>query len=644
MENRWHVARRMSALALAGCLALGAAGCAQAASPASSESPEAASSESASESASSASESSGSSSGTVTVTAIDESLYDLDYTDRDKDPSYDAAAAVKIELAGATSAAGGAGVEAGGSTVTVTEAGVYLVSGELEGQIVVDAPEDAKVQLVLDGADIANPTGSAIYVKQADKCFITLAAKSENSLSDGADYAFAEGEDEPDAVLFSTCDLTLQGTGSLSVRASYNDGVKTKDDLVITGGTYVVDALGDGFVGKDSVKVADGDITVKTAEGDGIKSSKDTKETKGFVSIDGGTIAIDAADKGVKAETYLRIAGGGLAVKAADDALHCDGCGRILGGTVVLSAGDDAFHADYQLVIDDGTLEIAQSYEGLEGQAITMNGGDVHIVASDDGVNASSPDSGSDEFGAQMPGDGGAHWGGFGQSGEADAGRSGSGEAGDASQGGPGDRGDAGRGGGMMMGADESCTLTINGGALVVEADGDGLDSNGAIVMNGGTVYVNGPTSSADGALDCGTTITSNGGTLIAVGSAGMAEGFTDGAQAFGQVNLSGQAGAELQVKDSAGNVIASFTPTKAYQNVVVTVEGMTEGRAYAVASGNSQVEFTASTEASQAGFGGMGGQRPDDMGGRRPDGQGGGMGGPQGDGQMPQGGPGMRR
>lgn len=195
----------------------------------------------------------------------------------------------------------GNGATVDGSTVTITAEGVYVVSGSLDdGQLAVEAPEDAKVQIVLAGATIHNEDGPAVYVKQADKCFITLADGTQNALTDGAEYVLEDGSDEPYATLFSRADLTLNGTGALTVTSAYRHAVCSKDDLVITGGTYVVNAVEDALRGRDCVKIADGDFTL-IAGGDGIKSNKDTKATKGFVSIDGGTFVIEAGDDGIHA-------------------------------------------------------------------------------------------------------------------------------------------------------------------------------------------------------------------------------------------------------------------------------------------------------------------------------------------------------
>lgn len=226
--------------------------------------------------------------------SFDASALDLDYSNRDQDPSYDDASATHIALAGGAAMVDGSGATADGSTVTITAEGVYVVSGSLDdGQLVVETPEDAKVQVVLAGATIHNEDGPAMYVKQADKCFVTLADGTQNTLADGAEYVLEDGSDEPYATLFSRADLTLNGSGALTVTGAYRHAVCSKDDLVITGGTYVVSAAEDALRGRDCVKIADGDFTL-TAGGDGIKSNKDTNAVKGFVSIDGGTFAIEA--------------------------------------------------------------------------------------------------------------------------------------------------------------------------------------------------------------------------------------------------------------------------------------------------------------------------------------------------------------
>ena len=426
--------------------------------------------------------------------AFDASALDLDYSKRDTDASYDDASAVHIVLGGGSASVEGNGATVDGSTVTITAEGVYVVSGSLDdGQLAVEAPEDAKVQIVLAGATIHNEDGPAVYVKQADKCFITLADGTQNALTDGAEYVLEDGSDEPYATLFSRADLTLNGTGALTVTSAYRHAVCSKDDLVITGGTYVVNAVEDALRGRDCVKIADGDFTL-IAGGDGIKSNKDTKATKGFVSIDGGTFVIEAGDDGIHAQTYLRIAGGDISIAAVDDALHSNLEGLLAGGALDIEAGDDAFHVETKLVIDDGTVNVKACYEGYEAEKLYINGGDTHIVASDDAINAAAADLGDDDAdeaadaSVEAPGsEDGALPGGM----EAPEGapdvmggtppsgapqRNGEGANERELNGGAPDNAFAeGGAGGMGMG-DENCLIQINGGYTVLDAAGDGVE------------------------------------------------------------------------------------------------------------------------------------------------------------------------
>lgn len=622
MENRWNVvARKASAIALAGVLAMGMYGCAGGAASSQSESA-----------------SQGATSQANAASQIDESRYDLDYSDRDSDPSYDEASAEKIDL----SAAGG--------DVAISAAGVYVLSGTLtDGQVVVNAPEDAKVQLVLDGASITNADGPAINVQQADKCFVTLAEGSENKLSDGATYADADAD--ANATLYAACDLTLQGTGKLSVSGNFNDAIKTADDLVITGGSYAVKATSDALAGHDSVKVSGGTFAID-AGNDAIKSSKDDDESKGFVSIDGGTFKVNATDKGVTAVTYARVAdGANLDITAGDDAIHSDNSARIAGGEISISSGDDAVHAEYTLVIDGGNVDVSKCVEGYEAQVITVNGSTTNIVASDDGINAAT--AGTSSSAGEGNGNGGQMPEGEPPSGERpempngerpempngerpelpevfnpgqgappSGAPSGSQPQDGSSSDSSGERPalpegfDPQNGGfGGMMGSDESCILTINGGTITVEAGGDGVDSNGYFYMNGGDVRVSGPTNAGNGSVDYGISGEVTGGTFIAAGSTGMAESFTGGTQGFALVNASGSAGDTISVKDSSGKVLAEFTPTKAFQCVVVSAPGMANGSEYTLSVNGSDTTFTATTEGSSTGgFGSMsnGGQRSD--------------------------------
>ncbi len=253
---------------------------------------------------------------TETTTADTMVIIDPGYSDRDLAGTWDAEAATRISLNGSTINASGSGATASNGTLTITTAGVYVLSGTLNsGQIIVDAAESDKVQIVLNGVSITCPDSAPIYVKQADKVFLTLADVTKNTVTDGPAYILADGEDEPNAAIFSKSDLTINGTGALTVSANYNNGIASKDDLVIIGGTIKVTAVNDGLRGRDSVAIHDGALVINAAQGDGIQSNNDQDTDKGWISIDGGTLDITAGNDGIQAETVLQITDGTVAAK-----------------------------------------------------------------------------------------------------------------------------------------------------------------------------------------------------------------------------------------------------------------------------------------------------------------------------------------
>ncbi len=626
---------------------------------------------------------------------IDIDGMDFGYSDRDKDASYDAASATTIALAGDGATVTGEGATADGSTVTISAAGTYVVSGELaDGEVVVNASDQDKVQVVLAGASIRNADGAALNIQQADKVFVTLAEGSQNTLADGADYALAEGEDEPNAALFSKVDLTINGTGALTVEGNCRHGVNSKDDLVVTGGAIAVTAKEDGLRGKDCVKIADGKFT-GTAGEDGIRSSNDEDPTRGFVAIDGGTFALEVQDDGIQAATYLRIAGGEGTVTAADHAFRSEVEAAMTGGDFTVEAGGKGMNPETRFTMDGGTLNVTGCDEGIETEKVIVNDGALNIVASDDGINAAVAERSDETEGTveataadgetggdtaaggeqDTPGDGVGEppalpegmeegqmpespTGADGQRPQPPMGENGampelpegfdsaSGERpelpegveegqvpeppadmadGQQPQGAPDGGMGGGAGGPMAANASEDCLIQINGGKVTIDAGGDGLDSNGYVEINGGTVLVNGSAGGGDSALDYEYGATVTGGTVILAGSAGMAETFTEGTQPFALVAVSGAAGDTLAIADASGATIAECTVPKAFQCVVVSSPNFTEGGTYQAIVNGAATEFTASTTPTNTvggmgdrGMGGPGGgrdprdQRPD--------------------------------
>jgi hypothetical protein len=497
------------------------------------------------------------------------------YSDRDLDASYDASEAIRVDLSTVT------------GDYTITSAGVYVFTGTLsDGSILVNAGEEDKVQIVLSNASITNSDGPAIYAVAADKVFVTAEAGTANTLSDGSSYTTDSFGNNPDGAIFARCDLTINGTGSLQVSGNYKFGIVGKDDVVITNLSLQVDAVSDGIVGKDSVSIGSGTISI-VAGGDGIVSENSEDTTAGSVLIDGGTITIQTggsgADsaKGIKAQAALAINGGDITIDAEDDALHSTISVAVTNGTLRLSSGDDGIHSDDLVAISGGEINISKSYEGIEGGTITVSGGTIDLTSSDDGFNAAG---GADSSASNGP------------------------------------RGND------PFAVDTSKSLVISGGTITVNADGDGLDSNGTMSISGGTIYVSGPTASNNGALDSGSTMTISGGTIIAAGSAGMAQTFdetstqTSISYTFTSVQ---QAGTTITLKDASGNVIASYTPEKVYQSVVISAPGLTIGQGYTLYTGSTSVEtITLSGVVTTIGSGNAAGGMNGNFGsGQRPDG-----------------------
>ena len=466
--------------------------------------------------------------------AIDEAMSDavIDITDmftkRDLAGTYDESEAVKITLSGKTAACNSSNVQIEDGVVTIKAAGVYVLSGTLtDGTIVVDAGDDDKVQLVLDGVSIMAADYAAIYAKNADKVFVTLAEGAGNSLTVSGDYVQTD-DNNVDAVIFAKCDLTLNGTGSLTVKDNMGHGIVSKDDLVVTGGTYTIYSQDHCLNGKDSVRIADGTFNLSCDE-DGIHAGNDDQQD-GYVYIEGGDINI--------------------------------------------SVGDDALHAEGLLIITGGDIDVSKSCEGGEGYKILVTGGDIDVISSDDGFNAAGGSSGS-----------GDNHDGFG--------------------GGPGM-------GGVDMDADNDAYILITGGTININANGDGIDSNGCIGITGGSVYVLGPSDNGNGAMDYGICAAITGGEIVAVGGSGMAQGFGDeSTQCSALVNFDEwiDAGETITLTDSDGKEVLSYKADKKFNSVVISTSDMKQGDNYTLTVGDQSSTFTLDDITYSEGSGGM--QRP---------------------------------
>ena len=381
-----------------------------------------------------------------TATSADdnqESIF-LTVKNADIETDYDESQADKIELSDSMT----------DKTIEITSGGTYIISGSLsDGQIIVNAPDSEKVHLILNNVTLGSSTGAPIYVKSSDKTIITLAKDSENSLSDTNRES---GDDN--AVIYSETDLSINGTGTLTINALYNNGINCRDDLKLINGTYIINSVDDGIVGHDSVTVAGGEFT------------------------------INCGGDGIQAETYL--------------------------------------------YIENGTINITECYEGIEGHNVTIDNGTININSSDDGINAAK---------------------------------------------------------------DSASSIVINGGDIYVNAEGDGIDSNGTIVINSGIVVMDGPVSDGNSGLDYDANCTINGGYIFIAGSSGMAEGFSSDSTQCGALLAvtNGSAENTISLADSKGNVILSYTPSKKYGALNISSPDMKTGETYTLYTGGTITGIT---------------------------------------------------
>lgn len=560
--------------------------------------------------------------------------------------------------------------------VTISEEGTYVISGSISnGQIIVDAEKTDKIQLVLNGASINCDTSAAIYIKQADKVFLTLEKDTENTLSNKNDFVSID-ENNIDSVIYSKDDLTLNGLGTLTINAAYGHGIVSKDDLVLTSGNYNITAASHGLQGKDSVRIAEGNLTINSGK-DGIHSENTDDQSLGFIyikegtfnitstndgldgtsliQIDGGTFNMTtgggsanastdsngniredwgnwnkghapnatfdpntaptkpndsengpgslgenpapdastsasvktppsnvpgdgsnnnsetplpapdthtseaegtqnnetdsttedttASAKAVKADGSILINAGIFTIDSSDDSIHSNSNVFINDGTFSISSGDDGIHGDSEVEINGGSITILKSYEGIEGQSIEITGGSIDLVASDDGLNAAGGNDGS------------------------------------ALNGRPGQN---------NFNSESDSFIKISGGNLNINANGDGIDANGNLYVSGGETYVAGPSNSGNGALDFDGTGEITGGILIATGFSGMALNFgntsTQGSILYNASTIQSEL---VSITDSKGTVLASFTPDKEYNSVVISAPEIKSGGTYTLTMGS---------------------------------------------------------
>jgi hypothetical protein len=481
------------------------------------------------------------------------------------DYTWDSSTETKITMNGSTITVTGSGASVGGNKVTINASGNYRISGSLtNGQVVVNSNDKGIVRLILNGVNIKCTSSAPVYIMDAGKTIINLAENSDNYLTDGTTYVTVD--DEPNAAIFCKSNLTIFGAGKLTVSANYLDGITSKDGLILKSGTIAVSAVDDGIRGKDYLIIQDGKITVNSG-GDGLKSDNELSTSLGFITISTGEFNLTSGGDAIAAQTDIKISDGtfnitsgggssrvkpivsakgmkGLAsltiekgnytISSADDALHTNGTMTINGGTYTLSSSDDGLHADATLTVNTANITIAKSYEGFESHIITIKDGNISVVSSDDSFNATA---------------------------------------------------------GNRTEQDDKSFLNIYGGNIILNSStGDPLDSNGSMVMTGGTVVAHGPGSQPNVAIDYNGTFNLSGGLLVASGPSSqmLQSPSTSSSEKSLQVTLKSALAAEtiFHVEDANGKEVVTFKPVRKYLTMVISSPLFVQGSTYKIFTG----------------------------------------------------------
>lgn len=501
----------------------------------------------------------------------------------------------------------GSGATAKKGTVTITKGGIYVLSGEGKNvNVVVDSNDKNIVFLVLNGISISNESSAPISVLQAKKTVVTLQNSTSNTINDLRSESTVNSEsNDENAALYSSDDLTINGNGTLTVASTAADGINCRDTLKAISANITVNDGDDGIVGKD-LFIAESCTFNISANDDGIKSTNSEDATLGCLGFKNCDISISSECDAIQAERSLLIAGGNysfstgggsinsstssngninndwrqwgengqsssedsstsakglkagasiiiesgrFSIDSSDDSIHSNGTITIENGDFNLSSGDDGIHADTSLTINDGKISILKSYEGLESNNITINGGSGNVYASDDGINVNG---GNDQ--SSM------------------GGRHGENSFSEVTDG-------------------ETPMLTITGGEYYINADGDGLDSNGSITMSGGKFYVDGPSDNGNGALDYNNEFTMTGGVLAAIGSSGMMQTPSNNSTInciSAVFNSANNGGTAISILDESGKSIITVNPAKQYNSAVIASPDIETGKTYTVSYGGS--------------------------------------------------------
>jgi len=565
--------------------------------------------------------------GTYSVTTGNDTSNDSSnlFSSRDFEVGYDETTSAVIQLEGDAATSTSNAVRISGRTVTITDEGTYIISGTLnDGMIIVNADKTDKIQLVFDNVSINSETTAPVYILKADKVFITLAHDTENTLSNGGTFT-AVDENNVDAVIFSKEDLTLNGSGILTINSPAGHGIVSKDELALTSGTYHITAASHGLQGKDNVCIANADINITSGK-DGIQAENADDTNLGFVYIESGTFNIISEGDGISASAYMQIddgtfsiasgggsanavmksndfrggfmgggrrgpgfnagniAGGAASTSTEDNSTSSKGIKAtgnlaINGGSFNIDAADDAIHSNASITVNGGTFQIATGDDAFHADdTLTVVSGTINITKCYEGLEALHVKISGGDITLYASDDGLNAAGGTDQSGFG------------------GMRGNDRFGGGRPGVSSSNGSIVISGGKLYINAGGDGIDANGTLTISGGYTVVCGPTVGDTATLDFDVSGIITGGTFIGTGAAGMAQTFSDSEQGVISVRVGNQpAGTAITLTDSNGNtIIPSYTPELNFAVVILSSPDIVKGETYTISIGSNSAEITA--------------------------------------------------
>ncbi len=507
--------------------------------------------------------------------SIDESELENMFTDKDINGTYDETNAISILLNDNSITCDSSNVSVLNNAATISSKGTYIISGTInEGMIKVNIPKTDKATLVFKDATFNNIHYPALYNYSSDKIFVFF--EGSNKLTTSSTFSTINGENT-DGVIYSKDGITLKGKGYVDIVSSCH-GIVGNDDVKFTGGTYSITSQGHAIKANDSVRINGGSFSL-TSKKDGIHVNN--SDSLGYFYINGGNIVVNASGDGLSANEYIYIEngnlnltsgggnnasltsestkgivcpsdivieGGTIIIDSCSDSIHSNTSVWIKGGTINLSSGDDGIHADTSIIIDDGDIDIKKAYEGIEAQNITINGGNIKINSTDDGINGSGGKDASSSTGRPGPNN---------------------------------------------FNTSSNAFLSISGGNIYVKVQGDGLDVNGSLEISGGLTIVEGPTKRGNGPLDYDSTGKITGGTILAIGTNDMAKNFSSASQGSALINVNGSEGSEIKVEDSQGKTLFTYTSTINFSSLLFSCEDFYLDNTYKISVGSSSKDIT---------------------------------------------------